>query len=164
VILSSVAILSLKYGIPEWAGLSVLVHFFWNSVTENSADEKFRKSRYTLDYQLVSFLNVVCPKLFLIPIWLCAMMVFNLTLFAATPVAALVATEFILLIFRVHYFYKFRYAATFSVLSANARIKHALEMFGTFLLCAWSNRAVSSVIMWSAFFLLYIVSWRKIRK
>jgi glycerol-3-phosphate cytidylyltransferase-like family protein len=141
-ILSLVALSWLKQRHFEWAGMVILISYFWSSFKGSPQNESNEMVQET-----IIFWKTLCPKLFIASVWLSIIMTTNPPSELTVPITLLVITEILLTSYRIDYFYKFD--AALRVTEA-AQMKHALEMLGAYFMCNGSYGYTSAVVIWLA--------------
>jgi ethanolamine-phosphate cytidylyltransferase len=141
-ILSLVALSWLKQRHFEWAGMVILISYFWSSfkgVPSMESDEMVQET--------IIFWKTLCPKLFIAPVWLSIIMTTNPPSELTVPITLLIITEILLTAYRIDYFYKFEAALR---ITEAAQMKHALEMLGAYFMCNGAYGYTSAMIIWLA--------------
>jgi glycerol-3-phosphate cytidylyltransferase-like family protein len=141
-ILSLVALSWLKQRHFEWAGMVILISYFWSSFKGSPQNESNEMIQET-----IMFWKTTCPKLFIACVWLSIIMTTNPPSELTVPITLLIITEILLTAYRIDYFYKFD--AALRVTEA-AQMKHALEMLGAYFMCNGSYGYTSAVVIWLA--------------
>jgi glycerol-3-phosphate cytidylyltransferase-like family protein len=138
-----VALSWLKQRHFEWAGMVILISYFWSSFKgtphNDSSDEMVQET--------IMFWKTLCPKLFIGSVWLSIIMTTNPPSELAVPITLLIMTEILLTSYRIDYFYKFDCALR---VTEAAQMKHALEMLGAYFMCNGSYGYTSAVVIWLA--------------
>jgi len=141
-ILTLVALSWLKQRHFEWAGMVILISYFWSSFKGGPQQESNEMIQET-----ITFWKTLCPKLFIASVWLSIIMTTNPPPELTVPIALLIMTEILLTSYRIDYFYKFDAALR---VTESAQMKHALEMLGAYFMCNGSYGYTSAVIIWLA--------------
>jgi len=138
-----VALFWLKERHFEWAGMVILVSYFWSSFRGTPQNDDSNE----MIQETIIFFKTLCPKLFVSTVWLSIIMTTNPPSELTVPITLLVISEILLSSYRIDYFYKFDAALR---VTESAQMKHALEMLGAYFMCNGSYGYTSAVVIWLA--------------